>query len=33
MLETLVQRNSIKDRDVDVDTLLSHERYSFIPYS
>ncbi|PKC70238.1 hypothetical protein RhiirA1_502071 [Rhizophagus irregularis] len=33
MLETLVQRNSIEDCNVDVDTLLSHERYSFIPYS
>ncbi|GES84016.1 P-loop containing nucleoside triphosphate hydrolase protein [Rhizophagus clarus] len=33
MLETLVQRNSIEDYNVDVDTLLSHERYSFIPSS
>ncbi|CAB5361031.1 unnamed protein product [Rhizophagus irregularis] len=33
MLETLVNRNSVKDNRVRVDTLLSRERYSFIPSS
>ncbi|CAB4391624.1 unnamed protein product [Rhizophagus irregularis] len=33
MLETLVQRNSIVDKYVSIDALLSHELYSFIPSS
>ncbi|CAB4384074.1 unnamed protein product [Rhizophagus irregularis] len=33
MLEILVQRNSVKDNRVSVETLLSRERYSFIPSS
>ncbi|PKB97933.1 hypothetical protein RhiirA5_432268, partial [Rhizophagus irregularis] len=33
MLEKLVQRNSIVDKYVSIDALLSHERYSFIPSS
>ncbi|RGB37023.1 P-loop containing nucleoside triphosphate hydrolase protein [Rhizophagus diaphanus] len=33
MLETLVNRNSVKDNRVSVETLLSRERYSFIPSS
>jgi hypothetical protein len=33
MLEKLVQRNSIEDNCINVDALLLHERYSFIPSS
>jgi hypothetical protein len=33
MLETLVQRNSIEDRNVSVDGLFKDEQYSFIPPS
>ncbi|RIA89999.1 hypothetical protein C1645_805971 [Glomus cerebriforme] len=33
MLTTLVQRNSVVDREVSVERLLSRERYSFIPSS
>ncbi|CAB5216785.1 unnamed protein product [Rhizophagus irregularis] len=33
MLETLVQRNSVKDNQVSMEELLSRDRYSFIPYS
>ncbi|PKC62485.1 P-loop containing nucleoside triphosphate hydrolase protein [Rhizophagus irregularis] len=33
MLETLVNRNSVKDNRVSVETLLLRERYSFIPSS
>ncbi|CAI2180938.1 10853_t:CDS:10 [Funneliformis geosporum] len=33
MMETLVQRNSVVDNQVSVETLLEHEQHSFIPSS
>jgi len=33
MLKELVQRNSIMDNSITVDSLLARERYTFVPSS